>query len=142
MSRKLTILTSCIFFALAFMLQAQTLDYKSGVHFPVESEDPILNGLKSVRGSDANPDPIGSGAAGFVVTNYADSGHVHVFKFTGNDSMELVWTSPTTKAYGSVAPRHAIFGDLAVDNSLFYKHKFFCHLDMVFCKQVVWELKL
>ncbi len=115
--RKLTSFFIAFFLASAFMLQAQTMDYKTGYKFPTASQDSVLEGLSSIRGSDSHPNPLGNGVAAFVVTNYSDNGHVHLFKAAGDDSMELVWSSPKMDStYGSVAPRYVMFGDLDNDN--------------------------
>ena len=97
-------------------LQAQTVDYKTGYQFPTFDQDSVLSGLKSVRGCDYHANPLGNGVAAFVATNYFDNGHIHIFKNAGNDSMELVWTSPRLpNQYGSSAPRMAIWGDMDND---------------------------
>jgi hypothetical protein len=119
MINKLTVLSCCLIFALAFSLQAQTMDYKSGYKFPVADVDSVLSGLASVRGSDLHPNPLGNGVAAFAVTNYNYNGYIHVFKNSGNDSMELVWTSPEFESNGGGShPRFVKWGDLDNDGTI------------------------
>lgn len=78
--------------------------------------DSVLNGLKSIRGCWFDEDLDGDGKAEILVTNYNDLGHVHVFEVVGNDSIELVWTSPkVTTGGGGSTPRYVITGDLDND---------------------------
>ncbi len=78
--------------------------------------DSVLNGLKSIRGCWFDDDLDGDGKSEILVTNYADLGHVHVFEVVGNDSIELVWTSPkVTTGGGASTPRYVITGDLDND---------------------------
>jgi len=82
------------------------------------SEDSLLNGLKSIRGVYFDNDIDGDGKAEIVVTNYNDKGHVHVFEVVGNDSIQLVWTSPSLMAGAGGAnqtPRYVLVGDLDND---------------------------
>lgn len=96
--------------------QAQTVEYKSGYQFPVMSQDTVLNGIKSIRGMDGHMNPLGDGVAAIAVTNYAKQGHIHVFKNTGDNAMELVWTSPTADSLGGGnRPRFVKFADLDND---------------------------
>ena len=83
-----------LFLLMVSFVFAQNVTYKTGYQFPVFAEDSIHSGLKSIRGSDYHPNPLGNGVAAFAVTNYNYNGFIHVFKNAGNDSMELVWTSP------------------------------------------------
>lgn len=78
--------------------------------------DSVLNGLKSIRGCWFDSDLDGDGKSEILVTNYNDLGHVHVFEVVGNDSIELVWTSPkVTVGGGGSTPRYVITGDLDND---------------------------
>ncbi len=78
--------------------------------------DSVLNGLKSIRGCWFDNDLDGDGKSEILVTNYSDLGHVHVFEVVGNDSLELVWTSPkVTVGGGGSTPRYVITGDLDND---------------------------
>jgi hypothetical protein len=77
--------------------------------------DSILNGLKSIRGCTFDPDVEGDGKSEIAVTNYNDNGHVSVFQTVGNDSIQLVWTSPTLTPGGGSTPRYVLFGDLDND---------------------------
>ena len=105
----------------AFSAFGQTMEYKTGYQFPAidansTSMDSILNGLSSIRGMDYHPDPIGEGVSGFALTNYYDNGFIHVFKNAGNDSMELVWTSPPFDSLGgSSRPRIVKWADMDGD---------------------------
>ena len=95
---------------------AQDLNYKSGYQFPVEAEDAVLSGLRSVRGVDFHANPLGDNVAAFAATNYYENGFIHVFKNVGNDSLELVWTSPAFDSLGgSTRPRFVKWGDLDND---------------------------
>jgi len=79
-------------------------------------KDSILAGLKSIRGVNYAANPFGDGTPAIVATNYYDKGHVNVFIPIGDDSLQLVWTSPTVSAFGGGStPRYAIFGDLDND---------------------------
>ncbi len=78
--------------------------------------DSVLNGLRSIRGCWFDNDLDGDGKSEILVTNYNDLGHVHVFEVVGNDSLELVWTSPkVTTGGGGSTPRYVITGDLDND---------------------------
>ncbi len=114
--RKLTLLFVSLFLGLAVMLQAQTVSYKTGYQFPTIDQDSVLNGLSSIRGMDLSQNPFGDGVAGLAVTNYYENGFIHVFKNTGDDAMELVWTSPAFDSLGgSSRPRYVKWGDLDND---------------------------
>ncbi|MBD3226392.1 MAG: T9SS type A sorting domain-containing protein [Caldithrix sp.] len=76
--------------------------------------DTMLTGFGSIRGANFDDDLIGTGEGAIVTTNYGHDGIVHVFKVAGNDSIELVWTSPITNGSSST-PRYAAFGDLDND---------------------------
>jgi len=77
--------------------------------------DSVLNGLNSIRGCAFDPNPEGDGKSEIAVTNYNDNGHVHIFQTVGNDSIRLVWTSPTLTPGGGSTPRYVLFGDLDND---------------------------
>ncbi|MCK9210629.1 MAG: FG-GAP-like repeat-containing protein [Ignavibacteriaceae bacterium] len=79
-------------------------------------KDTVLNGLKSIRGVAYAADPFKDGHSAIAATNYNDLGHVHVFINAGNDSLQLVWTSPRLTAGGGAStPRYVMFGDLDND---------------------------
>ncbi|KAA3609871.1 MAG: T9SS C-terminal target domain-containing protein [Calditrichaeota bacterium] len=114
--RKLTALFVSLFLSSMFMLQAQTMDFKTGYQFPTVDQDSVLSGLASIRGMDLHDDPLGEGVAGFAVTNYYENGFIHVFKNAGDDAMELVWTSPDFDSLGGAShPRFVKWGDLDND---------------------------
>jgi hypothetical protein len=77
--------------------------------------DTIMNGLNSIRACAYDPNPEGDGKSEIAVTNYNDNGHVHIFQTVGNDSIRLVWTSPTLTSVGGSTPRYVLFGDLDND---------------------------
>ena len=77
--------------------------------------DTIMNGLNSIRGCAFDPNPEKDGKSEIAVTNYNDNGHVHIFQTVGNDSIKLVWTSPTLTPGGGSTPRYVLFGDLDND---------------------------
>ncbi len=84
--------------------------------FHVPAADSILSGLNSIRGANVGNDIDGDGRMEIAVTNYADAGHVHIFEVVGDDSLELVWSSPTVASGGGGStPRYVIFGDLDND---------------------------
>ncbi|MBI2619058.1 MAG: T9SS type A sorting domain-containing protein [Ignavibacteriales bacterium] len=86
---------------------------------PGTAQDSVLNGLKSIRGSTYHPDPEGDGKSAIALTNYFTDGRVHVFATAGNDSIELVWTSPrVTSGGGGSTPRYVVFGDLDNDGKI------------------------
>ncbi len=121
MVKKFTVIAAIFVLLFAFSAFGQTLQYKTGYQFPAlgaqsTSMDSILNGLSSIRGMDYHPDPIGEGVSGFALTNYYDNGFIHVFKNAGNDSMELVWTSPPFDSLGgSSRPRFVKWADMDGD---------------------------
>ena len=79
-------------------------------------DDVVLSGLKSIRGVGYAADPFKDGHSAIVACNYSDQGHVSVFINVGNDSLQLVWTSPKLAAGGGGStPRYAMFGDLDND---------------------------
>ncbi|MCK5088178.1 MAG: VCBS repeat-containing protein, partial [Melioribacteraceae bacterium] len=80
-----------------------------------DPNDEILDGLRSIRGSSYHPDPFGDGTSAVLLSNYFDNGHVHLFVARGNDSLELVWTSPTQSDGGTYPTRTVLFGDLDGD---------------------------
>lgn len=79
-------------------------------------KDTVLNGLKSIRGVAYAADLFKDGHSAIAATNYNDLGHVNLFINVGNDSLQLVWTSPRLAAgvRGST-PRYVMFGDLDND---------------------------
>ena len=80
------------------------------------TNDLVLKGLSSIRGVGYAADPFKDGHSAIVATNYNDQGHVSVFVNVGNDSLQLVWTSPKLAAGGgNSTPRYAMFGDLDND---------------------------
>ncbi|MBI3111093.1 MAG: T9SS type A sorting domain-containing protein [Ignavibacteriales bacterium] len=101
---------------LTFAQGVRTSTYYNYPLLTGSSIDSVLNGLKSIRGVSFDDDVDGDGKSGIVVTNYADLGHVHVFKTVGNDSIQLVWSSPRVETGGGGStPRYAVFGDLDND---------------------------
>lgn len=79
--------------------------------------DSTLNGLKSIRGCAFAQDVDGDGKSEIAVTNYNNNGRVHIFEAVGNDSIQLVWTSPQVASGGGAStPRYVLFGDLDNDN--------------------------
>ncbi|MCD4693383.1 MAG: T9SS type A sorting domain-containing protein [Calditrichales bacterium] len=116
MNHKTTTLFFGVLFFLVCSLSAQSMRTAMQYSFPVEAQDTVLCGLKSIRNIQYHPDPLGDGAAAFIATNYAQGGCVSVFKSAGNDSIELVWTSPLVDSLGGFStPRYAIWGDLDND---------------------------
>ena len=115
--KKLTILMLGLLLGAIVSLQAQAMiEYKSGYQFPTIDQDSVLSGLRSIRGSDVHPNPLGDGVYGLAVTNYADEGHIHVFKNAGDNAMELVWTSPAWDSLGGGSrPRFVKWADLDGD---------------------------
>lgn len=96
--------------------QVRLATYYNYPTVPGSHQDSVLNGLRSIRGSWFDSDLDGDGKSEILVTNYSDLGHVHVFEVVGNDSIELVWTSPTvTSGGGSSTPRYVRTGDLDND---------------------------
>ena len=82
---------------------------------PGTAADSVLNGLTSIRGCTFDTDIDGDGMGEIVVSNYNDHGHVHVFEVVANDSIKLVWTSPTLPNGDGSTPRTAVVGDLDND---------------------------
>lgn len=116
MKKTITVLLLALSLLFAFGLQAQTMDYKAGYQFPTATEDSVLNGMSSIRGSDYHANPLGDGVAAFAVTNYNYHGSIHLFKNAGDDAMELVWSSPAFDSLGGAShPRFVKFGDMDND---------------------------
>jgi hypothetical protein len=93
-------------------------------NYPLQSgskQDSILNGLSSIRGVYVHDDVDGDGKSEIVATVYSDRGHVVVFEELGDDSLQVVWVSPTFATGGAQAsstthtPRYALLGDLDND---------------------------
>lgn len=92
----------------------QTTHVVTGYNYPVE--DPVLSGLKSIRGMGYVANPFNNGTSLMAFTNYNTQGVVHVFASAGNDSLKLVWSSPAPAANGGAStPRYVMFGDLDND---------------------------
>ena len=109
-----------ILLLLLTLLVGGSLAYAQEVHLAAKynfpTDDPVLSGLYSIRGVNYAADPFGDGTPAIVATNYFDQGHVSVFIPVGQDSLQLVWTSPTVAANGGGStPRYALFGDLDGD---------------------------
>jgi hypothetical protein len=104
---------------LPLFLYGQEVRLSTAYNYPTipgSKQDSILNGLKSIRGCAFATDVDGDGMSEIAVSNYADNGHVSIFEVVGNDSMQLVWTSPTpTSGGGGSTPRYPLFGDLDND---------------------------
>jgi hypothetical protein len=97
---------------------AQTVRLSTAFNTPLmkpTKADTIMNGLNSIRCCAFDPNPEKDGKSEIAVTNYNDNGHVHIFQTVGNDSIKLVWTSPTLTPGGSSTPRYVLFGDLDND---------------------------
>jgi len=83
---------------------------------PANNEDSLLAGLNSIRGVYYADDPFGTGQSAILATNYNKKGVVNLFVNVGNDSLELVWTSPVlSEGGGGSTPRYPLFADLDND---------------------------
>lgn len=83
---------------------------------PLLEQDSVLAGLNSIRGMAYADDPYGDGTSLIALSNYNEGGFVHIFASAGNDSLELVWSSPAiTENGGGSTPRYPLFGDLDND---------------------------
>lgn len=112
MKRILSVL--CMTLLAYTFADAQPVRTSATYNYPLD--DAVLRGLNSIRGVGFDTDVDGDGKSEIVATNYLDNGHVHIFEAVGNDSMRLVWSSPTvTAGGGGSTPRYAIFGDLDND---------------------------
>ncbi len=97
---------------------SQTVRLSTAYNVPLLSpthSDSVMNGLNSIRMCAFDPNPEKDGKSEIAVTNYNDNGHVSVFQTVGNDSIRLVWTSPTLTPGGNSTPRYVLFGDLDND---------------------------
>ncbi len=95
---------------------SQSVKVSTTYSFPPVGQDAVLNGLKSIRGCTVGDDIDGDGRKEIAVTNYAGNGRVCIFEAVGNDSIQLVWTSPApTTGGGGSTPRYVLFGDLDND---------------------------
>jgi hypothetical protein len=114
---KRTLLVVALLFAVIGLASAQVriaTAYQSPL-LPGTSQDSIMNGLKSARGAYAHPNPEGDGKAEIAVTSYSGGGRVVVFQVVGNDSIQLVWTSPKLSSTIGSTPRWVMWGDLDSD---------------------------
>ncbi len=102
-----------------FCIVFLTLLFVAGISFSQPAvqktrycRSPQLESVRCVAAADLNND----GKPEIVATDYADYGHVYVFAPAGQDSFELVWTSPSvdTKVNNS-SPRNVVIGDLDGD---------------------------
>ena len=82
---------------------------------PGSALDTLLRGAASMRCVAFSDDIDGDGKAEIAVTNYMSNGRVHVFEVAGNDSIQLVWTSPRLAVGSGSTPRSVIFADLDND---------------------------
>ncbi len=90
----------------------------TGYNYPLlpgTPTDTLLHGLAEIRGCAFHPDIDGDGKSEIAVTNYTKQGRVHVFETVGNDSIQLVWTSPPLAPANNLTPQTVIFGDLDTD---------------------------
>jgi len=114
-----TILLSLMLAICAVLALAQSVRVSTAYNYPTlpgSSQDSILNGLKSIRGCNVGNDIDGDGRKEIAVTNYNGNGVVNIFEVVGNDSIQLVWTSPIPTTGGGVStPRYVLFGDLDND---------------------------
>jgi hypothetical protein len=111
MKRLIPILTLVVVFAYNATSQVSV-----SRAYNVPATDTLLSGLNSIRGANVGNDIDGDGKMEIVVTNYAYSGHVHVFEVVGDNTLELVWSSPTlTSGGGGSTPRYVLFGDMDND---------------------------
>ncbi len=84
----------------------------------VVSDTSFYNDLSAAaRGSYVANDIDGDGRPELIMTDYSNGGRVHVYEAAGQDSVELVWSSPDTTASfsGGNAPRCVTVGDLDND---------------------------
>lgn len=72
-------------------------------------------GVRSVLVTD---DLDGDGKPEILATDYSNKGRVHVFEYSGNDTLELVWSSPKQKfSQTNSTPRWIQYGDLDGDGN-------------------------
>jgi hypothetical protein len=101
---------------LAFAASAQDVRVATAYSYPLlpgSALDSVLWDGAHVRGCAFSDDADGDGKAEIAITNY--DGRVHIFEVVGDDSIELVWTSPPAAVGGGSTPRSVIFGDLDTD---------------------------
>lgn len=112
MKKLVPFLLMVVFFASGLLAQVQI---STGYNYP--TDDTLKRGLQSIRGVAYHANPFGTGKSAILATNYFLNGAVHLFVSSGNDQLELVWSSPVlTTGGGGSTPRYATFGDLDNDN--------------------------
>jgi hypothetical protein len=113
--RKITtlIFLAAVISTYAYSQSARIATAYSYPLLPGSPLDTLLHNTASCRGVGFSNDADGDGKAEVAITNY--NGRVHVFTVVGNDSLELVWTSPKPIVGGGSTPRTVIFGDLDND---------------------------
>lgn len=114
--KKITFILTIFLFAILGYSQVRLSTYYNYPLMTGSPTDSVLNGLKSIRGCWFDRDLDGDGKSEILLTNYFNQGVVHVFEAVGNDSIELVWTSPRVPSGGGGStPRYVITGDLDND---------------------------
>ncbi len=109
--KKLLLIAVVFIFGVSAIAQV-----KLSTAYNYDQNDSVLSGLKSIRGVYYAADPFGTGQSAIVATNYNQKGVVNLFVAAGNDSLELVWTSPFVAANGGGStPRYPLIADLDND---------------------------
>ncbi len=100
-------------FSFTFAQNSDNVRLAYGYNYTID--DTLFSGIASIRGANYHEDPFGTGVSATIVTNYFANGRVHMFAAAGDDSLELVWTSPNLLSNAQYPCRYAAFGDLDND---------------------------
>lgn len=83
--------------------------------FGLSAANDPTDDIMDIRGLCAGSDLDQDGMPEIIVTDYRNGGMVHVYEVTGDNTLELVWSSPGTPSTLGSSPRIVATGDLDAD---------------------------